>query len=60
MKISILGPAHPYRGGLAAFNERLAHELAKTHEVTMYTFTLQYPDFLFRGRASTPMAPPPT
>lgn len=51
MKISILGPAWPYRGGIAAFNERLAHQLqAEGHEVRLYTFTLQYPGFLFPGK----------
>jgi len=59
MRIAILGPANPYRGGLAAFNERLAVELAKAHEVTMYTFTLQYPDFLFPGKSQFTDAPPP-
>lgn len=49
--IVILGPAHPLRGGLAAFNERLARELIKQgHQVTIYTFSLQYPSFLFPGK----------
>ena len=49
--IIILGPAHPLRGGLAAFNERLARELIKQgHQVTLYTFSLQYPSFLFPGK----------
>ena len=48
MKIIILGTAYPYRGGLATFNERLAGEYQKQgHAVEMYTFTLQYPNFLF-------------
>ena len=51
MKIIILGTAYPYRGGLAAFNERLANEFQKQgHEVEIYTFTLQYPNFLFPGK----------
>ncbi len=51
MKISILGPCWPYRGGIAAFNERLAHQLqAEGHQVSLYTFTLQYPGFLFPGK----------
>ena len=45
-KIAIIGPAHPYRGGIAAYNERLAEHLQKEHEVKVYTFTLQYPSFL--------------
>lgn len=51
MTVSILGPAWPYRGGIAAFNERLAHQLqAEGHTVRIYTFTLQYPGFLFPGK----------
>ncbi len=51
MKIVILGTAYPYRGGLSAFNERLATELQKEgHEVDIYTFTLQYPSLLFPGK----------
>ncbi|WP_440133144.1 glycosyltransferase [Chitinophaga sancti] len=50
-KILILGPAWPYRGGLAAYNERLAEELQKDAEVEIWTFTLQYPKFLFPGKS---------
>ncbi|HQJ90159.1 MAG TPA: glycosyl transferase family 1, partial [Paludibacteraceae bacterium] len=43
MKITILGTAYPYRGGLSAFNERLAKEfMDEGHEVKIETFTLQY------------------
>lgn len=52
MKIKIIGPAYPYRGGLASFNERLAAELkSEGHEVSIETFTLQYPSFLFPGKS---------
>jgi len=52
MKIIIVGTAFPYRGGLATYNERLAHEYAKQgHEVEIITFTLQYPAFLFPGKS---------
>ena len=51
MRIVILGTAYPYRGGLAAFNERLASQFLKEgHEVEVLTFTLQYPSFLFPGK----------
>lgn len=51
MKITILGTAYPYRGGLSAFNERLAKEfMDEGHEVKIETFTLQYPSFLFPGK----------
>ncbi|RFM31866.1 glycosyltransferase [Chitinophaga silvisoli] len=59
-KILILGPAWPYRGGLAAYNERLAEELQKDADVEIWTFTLQYPKFLFPGKSqyATEPAPP--
>ncbi len=51
MKIAILGTAHPLRGGLAAFNERLAYQLQQQgHTVTIWSFSLQYPSFLFPGK----------
>lgn len=51
MKIVILGTAYPYRGGLAAYNERLAREFQNEgHEVEVVTFSLQYPAFLFPGK----------
>lgn len=51
MRIVIIGPAHPYRGGIAAFNERLAQEFIREgHDVRIETFTIQYPDFLFPGK----------
>lgn len=50
MRIVILGPANPYRGGIAALNERLAVELKEEgHEVTIFNFRVQYPGFLFPG-----------
>jgi len=52
MKIALIGTAYPFRGGLAAYNERLARELQNQgHQVTIYTFTLQYPNFLFPGKS---------
>ncbi len=60
MKVVILGPAHPLRGGLAAYNERLAREfIAMGHEVIIYTFSLQYPGFLFPGTTQYSDQPKP-
>lgn len=51
MKIVIIGPAYPYRGGIALFTERLAQQfIQEKHEVEIITFTLQYPSFLFPGK----------
>lgn len=60
MKIILLGTAHPYRGGLATFNERLARQFASEgHEVELWTFTLQYPSFLFPGKTQYTDEPAP-
>ncbi len=51
MHIVILGTAYPFRGGLATFNERLARQfMTEGHQVEVYTFTVQYPSFLFPGK----------
>lgn len=60
MKVTILGTAHPFRGGLAAFNERMALELVNQgNEVTIETFTTQYPSFLFPGKSQYSDQPNP-
>jgi D-inositol-3-phosphate glycosyltransferase len=49
--IVIIGSAYPLRGGLAAYNERLAREFLKMGDsVTIETFSLQYPSILFPGK----------
>jgi len=50
MRIAILSPFYPYRGGLAQLNARLYTELSKRNEVKAFTFTTLYPDFLFPGK----------
>ena len=61
MKIALIGSAHPLRGGLAAFNERLATELQNQgHEVVIYSFSLQYPSFLFPGKTQFTDEPAPS
>jgi glycosyltransferase involved in cell wall biosynthesis len=59
-KIVIIGSAHPLRGGLASFNERLARAFREEGaEVTIFTFSLQYPNFLFPGKSQYSSEPPP-
>jgi D-inositol-3-phosphate glycosyltransferase len=51
MKVVIIGPAYPLRGGLATYNERLARAFREAgDEVRLVTFSLQYPNFLFPGQ----------
>ena len=60
MKVIILGTAWPYRGGLSAFNERLAREYRFLgDEVEIVTFTLQDPSFLFPGKTQYSDEPAP-
>ena len=60
MKILFIGPAYPYRGGLATFNECMARQFIKEGEdVKLETFTLQYPSFLFPGTTQYSTDPAP-
>lgn len=50
LKIFIVGPAYPLRGGPAQFNENLCAELNKAgHDAQIISYSLQYPNFLFPG-----------
>jgi glycosyltransferase involved in cell wall biosynthesis len=58
--IVIIGPAHPLRGGLATFNQRLAKEFNdEGHACTIYSFSLQYPSFIFPGTTQYTTEPAP-
>jgi glycosyltransferase involved in cell wall biosynthesis len=50
MKIAILSPFYPYRGGIAQFSAMLYLALEKTHEVKAFSFSRLYPGFLFPGK----------
>jgi glycosyltransferase involved in cell wall biosynthesis len=59
-KVILLSPAYPLRGGLAAFGECLAKAmLSAGYNVTIYTFSLQYPNFLFPGKTQYSTDTPP-
>lgn len=61
MNITIIGSAHPLRGGgIATFNERMAEVLQEQgHKVVIYSFSLQYPSFLFPGKSQFTDEPAP-
>lgn len=48
-RIALLGPLHPWRGGLAQYLGLLGAALQTHAEIRAVTFTRQYPDFLFPG-----------
>jgi len=59
-KVIIIGPAHPLRGGLATFNQRLARQFINAgDECSIYSFSLQYPGFLFPGKTQYSTEQPP-
>ncbi len=60
-RIVIIGPAHPLRGGgLTTFNHRLAKEFtAQGHDCSIWSFSLQYPSFMFPGKSQYTDEQPP-
>ncbi|MFY8165034.1 MAG: glycosyl transferase family 1, partial [Sediminibacterium sp.] len=59
-KLVIIGPAWPLRGGLSAFDEKLATTFSnKGINSSIETFSLQYPDFLFPGKTRPGVVPIP-
>ena len=59
-KVVLIGPAHPLRGGLATFNERLIKEfINKGVDASLFTFSLQYPSLLFPGKTQFSTEPAP-
>jgi len=50
MRIAFLSTFYPFRGGIAQFNASLFRVFEREHEIRAFTFTRQYPDFLFPGK----------
>ena len=51
MKIAIVGPAHPYKGGSAQHTTELAHRLsAAGHQVSLQSWRAMYPSALYPGQ----------
>ena len=50
MKIVLVGPFPPFRGGISDLNAALADHLSKRHEIHAINFTTQYPTVLFPGK----------
>jgi glycosyltransferase involved in cell wall biosynthesis len=51
MKIAVVGPVYPFRGGIAHYTMLLTSHLAVEHETRLYSFERQYPAWLFPGRS---------
>ncbi len=58
--VVIIGPAHPLRGGLATFNQRLADEfISEGDDCRIVSFSLQYPSLFFPGKTQYSKDPAP-
>ena len=50
MKIYVIGPTYPYRGGISHYNTLLCETLKKKHNVKSISFKRLYPPFLYPGK----------
>ena len=50
MKICLIGPTYPFRGGISHYTTLLYRYLLKRHEVQFFAFKRQYPRWLFPGK----------
>ena len=58
MRLSLLGPVYPYRGGIAHFTTLLAKKLIEAgHEVQVISFKKQYPAWLYPGESDKDHSP---
>ncbi len=52
MRLALIGPVYPYRGGIAHYTTRLAQTLRQVgHELLLVSFKRQYPQRLFPGQS---------
>ena len=52
LRVAVVGPTHPYKGGVAAHTTTLAHQLAEAgHDVTLVSWSHLYPSRALPGRA---------
>lgn len=48
MKIVMVGPVYPYKGGIAHYTGAMCRSLRKEHDVVMLSYKMQYPSILFK------------
>lgn len=48
LKIVLIGPVYPYKGGIAHYTSLMYQALAKRHDVEMISYKMQYPKLLFK------------
>ena len=59
LRLAVVGPSHPYKGGVAAHTTTLAHHLAGAgHDVTLVSWSHLYPSRLYPGEQAVPGGAP--
>lgn len=48
MKIVLIGPIYPYKGGIAHYTSLMCKALRVNHDVEMVSYKMQYPKLLFK------------
>jgi len=59
MRICLIGPSHPFRGGISHHTTLLYHHLRKKHQVSFFAFKRQYPRWFFPGRTDRDVSKKP-
>ena len=54
MRIVMIGPVYPYKGGISHYTSLLCKSIRERHEVIMLSYSMQYPRILFRGEQKDP------
>ncbi len=61
MRIVLVGPVYPYRGGIAHYTTMLCQALRERgHDIFLISFKRQYPEWLFPGRSDKDPSKKPT
>jgi glycosyltransferase involved in cell wall biosynthesis len=59
VRVAVVGPTHPFKGGVAAHTTELAHRLAAAgHDVDLVSWSRLYPRRLYPGEQQVPAGDP--
>jgi glycosyltransferase involved in cell wall biosynthesis len=59
VRVAVVGPTHPFKGGVAAHTTELAHRLAAAgHDVDLVSWSRLYPRLLYPGEQQVPGGQP--
>ena len=57
MRIALIGPIYPFRGGIAHYTAKLVQVLSNRNETKVFSFKHQYPAWLYSGRSDKDPSP---